>query len=63
MSGQQAGNERMITLNTWERNPQNPADEHDWIRYFDDHRKYRDARFVPGSGWIGVVLETLDGVE
>lgn len=50
-------------MNTWERNPQDPADEHDWVRWFDDPNKYRGARFVPGQGWVGLDLTTLDGVE
>jgi len=30
-------------MNTWDRNPQDPSDEHDWVRWFDDLRKYRDT--------------------
>jgi hypothetical protein len=28
-------------VNTWESNPQDPADDHEWVRWFDDPRKYR----------------------
>lgn len=50
-------------MNTWERNPQRPEDEHDWVRWFADPAGYRDARFVPGQGWVGLDLATLDGME
>jgi hypothetical protein len=40
-------------MNTWQRNPQDPADEHDWTRWFADHTLFRDVRMIPGEGWYG----------
>lgn len=50
-------------MNTWERNPQRPEDEHEWITWFADPLQFRDARFIPGQGWTGLSVETLDGLE
>lgn len=32
-------------MNTWIKNPQDPADEHDWTQWFAPHTEYRDTRW------------------
>ena len=38
-------------MNTWERNPQNPADEHDWVVWFADYRLFKDVAFEVHQEW------------
>lgn len=33
----------MKIVNTWQRNPQDSSDEHDWSGWFADPRDYRDT--------------------
>lgn len=33
-------------MNTWERNPQDPTDDHDWTLWFADPRPYRDINLL-----------------
>lgn len=51
--------------NTWNKNPQDPADEHDWVAWFKDPKLFRDVRLVPGEGWYGdlVRIQALDIVD
>jgi hypothetical protein len=32
-------------MNTWERNPQTPDTEHDWVQWFADPTLFRDIRW------------------
>lgn len=40
--------------NTWIRNPQNVEDEHPWVTWFADPRRFRNVTFDPiAEVWRG----------